>query len=72
MLAKRRLEMVLDPTQFRSWIKDASPDDLVRIAPLLFNRIATLDERQQERFVEEVQRDPQSKRVLEKMQGYTH
>ena len=65
--------MVLDPTntsQFRTWIKDAPPDDVLAIAPLLFSRIGTLEQSHQERFIKEVQRDPQAKRVFEKMQSY--
>ena len=54
--------------QFRSWLNDAPPEDLVTIAPLLFSRIGTLDQRHQERFIQEVQRDPQARRVFEKMQ----
>jgi len=64
--------MVLDNTsasQFRTWIKDAPPEDLVTIAPLLFSRIGTLEPRDQDRFIQEVQRDPQAKRVFEKMQS---
>jgi hypothetical protein len=57
--------------QFRTWIKDAPPDDLLTIAPLLFSRIGTLEQKQQERFIQEVQRDPQAKRVFEKMQSFT-
>lgn len=57
--------------QFRTWIKDARPEDLVTIAPLLFSRIGTLEQSQQERCMQEVQRDPQAKRALEKMQNYT-
>lgn len=67
--------MVLDPTstsQFRTWIKDAAPEDLVTIAPLLFSRIGTLEQSHQERFIQEVQRDPKAKRVFEKMQSFTH
>jgi hypothetical protein len=67
--------MVLETTstsQFRTWIKDAPPNDLVAIAPLLFSRIGTLEQSHQERFIQEVQRDPQAKRVLEKMQSFTH
>jgi hypothetical protein len=67
--------MVLDPkntSQFGTWIKDAPPEDLVTIAPLLFSRIGTLEQKQQERFIQEVQRDPQAKRVFEKMQSLTH
>ena len=64
--------MVFDQStsnQFRTWIKDAKPDDLVSIAPLLFSRVATLGESDQKRFIQEVQNDPQAKRVFEKMQG---
>ncbi len=66
--------MVLDPTntsQFRTWISSATPEDLVTIAPLLVSRIGTLEPRHQERFIQEVQRDPQAKRVFEKMQSYS-
>ena len=66
--------MVLDPTntsQFRTWIKDAPPEDVLTIAPLLFSRIGTLEQSHQERFIKEVQRDPQAKRVFEKMQSYS-
>jgi hypothetical protein len=55
-------------SQFRSWINSAQPEDLLTIAPLLFNRIGTLDQRHQERFIQEIQRDPQAKRVFEQMQ----
>jgi len=67
--------MVLDPTkssQFRSWIKDAPPEDIVTIAPALFSRVGTLDKNHQERFIQEVQRDPQAKSVFEKMKDYAH
>jgi hypothetical protein len=66
--------MVLDnpnASQFRSWIKDAPPEELLSIAPLLFTRIGTLEQRDQDRFIQEVQRDPQAKRVFEKMQTYS-
>lgn len=55
-------------SQFRTWIKDASPEDLLTIAPVLFSRIGALDQRHQERFSEEVRRDPQAKRLFEHMQ----
>jgi len=48
------------------------PEDLVAIAPLLFSRIGALEQKHQERFIQEVQRDPQAKRVFEKMQSFTH
>ena len=41
------------------------------IAPVLFSRIATLDEQQQDRFMRQVQSDPQAKRVFEKMQAFS-
>jgi hypothetical protein len=71
---KRRLKMVGETniSQFRSWLTDAQPEDLVKIAPLLFNRIGTLDQTQQDRFIKEVQSDPQAKSVFEKMKSYTH
>lgn len=53
--------------QFRSWIKDAKPEELVTIAPLLFSRVGTLEPQLQERFIQEVQSDPQAKRIFEKM-----
>jgi len=58
-------------TQFRSWLNEAPPEDLVTIAPLLFSRIGTFDERHQERFIQEVQREPQAKRVFEKLQTFS-
>ena len=59
-------------SQFRSWLNEAPPEDLVTIAPLLFSRIGTLDQAQQDRFIKEVQSDPQAKSVFEKMKSYTH
>jgi len=56
-------------SQFRTWINDAQPDELLTIAPMLFSRIGTLDQRHQERFVEEVRRNPQAKRMFEQMQS---
>lgn len=58
-------------SQFRSWLTDAPPEDLVKAAPLLFSRIGTLDETHQDRFIQEVQSDPQAKRVFEKMKSPT-
>jgi hypothetical protein len=58
-------------SQIRTWINDARPEDLLTIAPLLFSRIGTLDQRQQERFAEDVRRDPQAKRMFEQMQSYS-
>lgn len=58
-------------SQFRSWIDTAQPEDLLTIAPVLLSRIGTLDQRHRERFLEEVQRDPQTKRMFEQMQSYS-
>jgi len=65
--------MVFDPTntnQVRTWIKDAPPEELLTIAPVLFNRIGTLGQTHQEKFVKDIQGDPQTKRVFEKMQSF--
>ena len=55
-------------SQFRSFIQNAQPEDLVTIAPLLFSRIGTLDQTHQDRLIKQVQSDPQAKRVFEKLQ----
>ena len=65
--------MVLDPTnasKFRNWVKDAQPEDLLSIAPVLFSRIATFDQIHQDRFFKEIKSDPQAKRVFDKMHSY--
>ena len=65
--------MVFDPTntnQIRTWIKDAPPEELLTIAPVLFNRIGTLEQNHQERFVKDIKGDPQAKRVFEKIQSF--
>lgn len=59
-------------SQFRTLLNESPPEDLATIAPLLFNRIGTLDQSQQDRVIQEVRSDPQAKRVLEKMQTPTH
>jgi len=59
-------------SQFRTWLNDAAPEDIVTISPLLFSRIGTLDQSQQDRVIQEVRSDPQAKRVFEKMQTYAH
>jgi len=67
--------MVLDPTnasKFRTWVKDAPPEELMSVAPLLISRIGTLEQSHQDRFIKEVQSDPQAKRVFEKAKSYAH
>ncbi len=59
-------------SQFRTLLNEASPEDLVTIAPLLLDRIGTLGQNQQERVIQEIQRDPQAKNVFEKMKTLTH
>jgi hypothetical protein len=58
-------------SQFRTWLNEAPPEDLVTVAPLLFSRIGTLDQIHQDRFIQEIQRDPQAKRVFEKMKAFS-
>ena len=55
-------------SQFKTFIQNAPPEDLVTIAPLLFSRIETLDQTHQDRLIKQVQSDPQAKRVFEKLQ----
>jgi len=58
-------------SQFRSWLNEAQPDDLVTIAPLMLNTIGTLDQRHQERFIEEVKSNPQAKSLFAKLSTLT-
>jgi len=59
-------------SQFRTWLNDAAPEDLVTIAPLLFSRLGTLGQTQQDQVIQEIRRDPQAKIVFEKMKSFTH
>ena len=59
-------------SQFRTLLNEAPPEDLVAIAPLLFNRIGTLGQSQQERVIQEIQRDPQANTVFQKLQSVAH
>src|SRR4030095_3496272 len=58
-------------SQFRTFINDATPEDLVTNAPFLFSRIGTLDQSHQDRFIQQVKSDPQAKRVFEKLQTFS-
>ena len=62
---------MFDKTTLSTFIKQAQPEDLSAIASQLFTRVGALDQRQQDQFIEQVQRDPQAKRVFEKMQSYS-
>jgi len=55
-------------SQFRNFLTDATPEDLVTIAPLVFSRIGTLDQSHQERLIQNIQSDPQAKSVFSKLQ----
>ncbi len=59
-------------SQFRTFINEATPEDLIAIAPVLFSRIGTLDQTQQDQFIQQVKSEPQAKRVFEKLQTATH
>jgi hypothetical protein len=65
--------MVFDKTDTKlsSFINEAGPDDLSAIASQLFVRVGALDQSQQDQFVQQLQQDPQAKRVFEKMQAYS-
>lgn len=62
---------MFDKTTLSSFISQAAPEDLSAIASQLFSRVGSLDQTQQDQFIEQVQRDPQAKRVFEKMQTYS-
>ncbi len=62
---------MFDKTTLSSFIKQAQPEDLSAIASQLFNRVGSLDQRQQDQFIEQVQRDPQAKPFFDKMQTYS-
>ena len=57
--------------QFRSFIDEATPDDLATVTPLLFNRIATLDSTKRDQVIQQIKSDPQAKVVFEKMKAST-
>ena len=59
---------MFDKTTLSTFISQAQPEDLSAIASQLFSRVGSLDQRQQQQFIEQVQRDPQAKRVFEQMQ----
>ena len=62
---------MFDKTTLSSFISQAQPEDLSAIASQLFSRVGSLDQRQQDQFIEQVQRDPQAKRVFEKLQTHS-
>lgn len=62
---------MFDKTTLNSLISQAKPEDLSAIASQLFSRVGSLDQRQQDQFIEQVQFDPQAKGVFEKLQTFT-
>jgi hypothetical protein len=65
--------MVFDKTDttLSTFINQAPPEDLSQIASLVFSRVGTLEPGQQERFIQEIQRDPQTKGIFQKLQTYS-
>jgi hypothetical protein len=57
-------------SQFKTWLNTAPPDDLVTIAPVLFSRIGSLDQTHKQRFIQEIQRNPQAMSVFEKLPAF--
>ncbi len=55
-------------TKLSSFIKQASLDDLSVIASQVFSRVGSLDQREQEHFLAQVQQDPEARRLFEAMQ----
>ena len=62
---------MFDKTTLSSFISQSQPEELSAIASQLFTRVGSLDQRQQDQFIEQVQRDPEAKRLFEKMQTYS-
>ena len=62
---------MFDKTTLSSFIKQAQPEDLSAIASQLFSRVSSLDPRQQDQFIDTVQRDPQAQRLFQKIQSYS-
>ena len=62
--------MVFDKTDTKlsSFIREAPPEDLAAIASQIFSRVSELQPQQQQRFVQQIQNDPQAKRIFEKAQ----
>ena len=56
--------------QFKSWLSSASPVDILTVAPVLINRIGNLDQSQKQRFIQEIQRNPQAMSVFEKLPAF--
>lgn len=59
---------MFDKTTLSTFIQQAQPEDLSTLASQLFSRVGSLDQRQQDQFIEQVQRDPQAKRLFDKWQ----
>ena len=56
--------------QFKSWLSSASPEDILTVAPVLINRIGNLDQSQKQRFIQEIQRNPQAMSVFETLPAF--
>jgi hypothetical protein len=67
---QQEAKMVFDKTDTKlsSFIKEASPQDLSLLASQIFTRVGTLEQRQQDQFIQEIRRDPQATRIFEKLQ----
>lgn len=63
--------MVFDKTDTKlsSFINEARPEDLSAIVSQVFSRVGTLDQRDQDQFIQQVQREPQAKRLFERIQS---
>jgi hypothetical protein len=73
MSPPQEANMVFDKTDTKlsGFINEGPPEDLSGIASLLFTRVGALEPSQQERFIQDIRRDPSAKRVFEKMQAYS-
>lgn len=54
-----------------SFINQARPEDLSAIVSQVFSKVGTLEPREQDQFIEKIQRDPQAKSLFQKMQAFS-
>ena len=58
-------------SQFKNWLAAATPDEIVTIAPTLFNRFGNLDQSHQQRLIQDLKQNPQAMSVFEKLPAFS-
>ena len=61
--------MVFDKTDTKlsSFIAQAQPQDLSAIVSQVFSRVGSLDQRQRDEFIQQIQNDPEARPIFEQM-----